>query len=100
MLEARRWHIPVFAELLLLLVVGGANQSALLLFKASGLTFAAAPPAPGGAELFPVAAGLALAATLSVLAVIACGARLLFALLLILVLPLKLLEDRHTEAAA
>ena len=74
-------------------MVGGANQSALLLFKASGLTFAAAPPAPGGAELFPVAAGLALA-------VIAWGARLLFALLLILVLPLKLLEDRHAEAAA
>ena len=92
MLEARRQHVPVFAELLLLLVVGGENQSALLLFKASA-------PAPGGAELFPIVVGLALAATLSVLAVIACGAGLLFTLLLILVLPLKLLEDRHAEAA-
>lgn len=100
-LKARRWHVPVFTHLLLLLMAGRTNQSTVLLFSASGQRFASSSPIPRGTALVPVAPISAPAPALSISASRATVTTLpvpilLVPLLFILVeLPLELVEVRH-----
>lgn len=87
-------------------MAGGANQSTVVLFSASGQRFASPPPVPRGAPLVSVAPVPAPAPALAVPASRAAVTALpvpvlLVPLLFILVeLPLELVEVRHAEAAA